>query len=84
MKVKHVTESRRFVLLGLLLLLLGAGLLLVCKLSVSEAIGSASALVGGAVVLLGNGLIIYGLLVFAGAENRSRATDEQRERTGQD
>lgn len=72
-KKAHVTESRRFILAGLTLLLLGAGLLLVCKLPVSEAAATACAFVGGALLLLGNGLIFYGLLVFAGAQNNSPA-----------
>lgn len=59
-------ESKRYVLRGLLLLLLGSALLLVCKLPVSESMSTLSAYAGGAAVLLGNYQIIFGLLVTAG------------------
>ncbi len=63
---RHYTESKRFILRGLLLLGLGSALLLACKLPVPELAGHLSALAGGVALLSGNGCVIYGLLIFAG------------------
>lgn len=59
-------ESRNYILTGLLLILLGSGLLLVCKTPLPEIVGSICAYAGGAVLLWGNFRVIFGLLVSAG------------------
>lgn len=61
-------ESRSFVLRGILGLILGSALLLVCKSPAPEALGSLCAYVGGVIVLAGNYYIIFGLLISAGGE----------------
>ena len=57
-------ESKRYVLLGLGMLLAGSALLLVSTLPMAEGASSVIAFSGGAALLLGNGCIIYGLLIF--------------------
>ena len=75
MRDKHYEECKRFVVLGLLGLMVGSALLLVRKLSVVPALWADLAVfAGGGMVLCSNSCIIYGLLIFAG----SRSNEEPR------
>lgn len=67
-KSVFLRESRAYIICGLLMLLAGSGLLLVCKMTAQPLTGTLAAYAGGAVVLFGNGLIIYGLLIYAGSK----------------
>jgi hypothetical protein len=70
-------ESRHYILSGLLLLLVGSAMLLVCKLPVPPRLGDVSACVGGAALLWGNYRIIFGLLISAGEPEPGTKQDEE-------
>ena len=59
-------RSKFLILLGVLLLVVGSGLLMLCKLPLPELAATLAAFAGGGLILFGNGTMIYGLLVYAG------------------
>lgn len=69
-KSSPLKESRSYVLRGVLMLLAGSALLLVCKLTSHSLSSALAAYAGGSVILLGNGFIIFGLLVYAGSREQ--------------
>lgn len=60
-------ESRAYILRGVICLLLGSALVLVCKLPLPELLCDAAVFAGAVIILWGNGCILFGLLVFAGS-----------------
>ena len=71
---KIYKKSKRFVVRGLLSLLVGSLLLLAVKVpGLPEFWGTLSSVVGGGILLYGNWCIIYGLLIFVG----ERETEEE-------
>ena len=68
MRDKKYEDSKRFVVCGLLGLLVGSVLLLARKLSVvPEFWADISVFAGGGIVLFSNSCIVYGLLIFVGS-----------------
>ena len=67
MSNKSYEKCKRYVVRGMLGLVGGSALLLVCKLSdIPEFWVTLSTIAGSCIVLYGNGCIIYGLLISAG------------------
>ena len=71
MRDARYEECKRVVVRGLLGLAAGSALLLARKLfAVPEFGADLAVFAGGCIVLYGNGCIIYGLLVFTGADGK--------------
>lgn len=76
MSINHrQKKSRRYLLQGVGLLLLGSALLLACKLNPSQWVESVLIFTGGGTILLANGFMLYGLLYHA--DSRSYAEDKE-------